>query len=592
MASASGFSTPPPPDWSGVRTLVQNWLQSKSPQFKAQQEQIAKENQFRQNAQDLAQKQYEDTHAQSLLSQQATSNQLKAYQQQYTLMHHDPSPDLAGDESTPTGNDVGKEMGPTSPQSGATVDDSQPTTMKTSEPSSQKSTTLAPAPAYDPNEFLSNQIFKPSNGPKFDPNKSLTEQVASGFPAEPSEPAFSSTAPTSRLGKPMRQIPSLKGDQKASNSQPDVPSSAAPGPDTASGGAKPRGQEPQATTASSAAAGADATPSSAAMQFGIHGKPQTANAVRGASGEAAEPQDASTPWEQLSPRQQKRVIAGYQREEPSIAPADAVRAYRMQQWARSNISTPSNMIPSEMTIDPQTGIPTVKYVANPFGDGNGGGMATPAGLEMAGKIDTLNKSISGDEQMKNAQTVVRAFGNMLQQAEAAKTSKTPGVNDQLLAQLYQQTFLPNTKFDEKHMELVGDTHNLLDSLKKPLLHALSGQTLLPEHREALLESARMNAQSASSAATQSTAAPRALGERVLGDHQRALQFLTQVPTVPGRKEATGTSPRVGNGTVEGSSDNQAGLAGYKTVSSMAEAQKLPKGTKFIYGPTGQRGTKN
>jgi hypothetical protein len=227
------------------------------------------------------------------------------------------------------------------------------------------------------------------------------------------------------------------------------------------------------------------------------------------------------------------------------------------------------MYADEMSVDPNTGLPTIKYKANPFageGDEGGGGMGTPAGLEMAGKVDSLNKAISGDENMKSAQNVIKAYGNMLQQAELAKTSKAPGVNDRTLAQLYVQTFAPNAKFNEATQELVGDTHNLYEAIKQPLVHALTGQTLSSEHREAILESARLNAQAAHSAAIQSTQAPRSLGELALGK-KRALRLMTQVPELPG--EATGTSPRVGNGTVEGS----AGSGQHKTLDA-ATAQKF------------------
>lgn len=559
MASASGFTTPAPPQWTGVQALVQNWLKSKSPEFLAQQAQIQKQNEFEQQRLGLATQAEADTHAQSGLAQEQGQFNLNQAKRQFHLMTYNPQ-EAFGDESTPTGNDVGKEMGPGQPQAGATISDGEPTSFKNPQQASTQTTTTLPK--SDTTETATSPSTDSGNG--FDYN-------IYGFKAGTGHPGdVTASNPKTTFAKPNRQIPALKGDQKASNSLPDVPSSSVPQPDSASLGPSSRVQAiPSATTASSAAAGGDAGPSSDAMQFGIHGKPFTAAAVRGESGEA--PHDASTPWEQLAPGEQKKVIAGYQKGAPagtSISPTEAVRAYRMQQWARSGFSTPPGMYADEMSVDPNTGLPSIKYKANPFADENGagGGMGTPAGLEMAGKVDSLNKAISGDENMKSAQNVIKAYGNMLQQAELAKTSKAPGVNDRTLAQLYAQTFAPNAKFNEATQELIGDTHNIVDSIRQPLLHALSGQTLLPEHREAILESARLNAQAAHSAAIQSTMAPRSLGELALG-HRRALQLLTQVPELPG--EATGTSPRVGNGTVEGS----AGSGQHKTLDA-ATAQKF------------------
>lgn len=592
MASATGFGTPAPPQWTGVQTLVQNWLKSKSPEYQNMLQQQAKENEFRQNAQDLAQKQFADTHAASQLSQEQNQFNLNQAKRQFHLMTYNPQEALSGsgddgglgelghdrygnslqsptpptatpnqDESVPTGNDVGQEQAPTPPASGSTLParynrfgQMTPSTTAPGEPSSFKnpqqpsSQTTTSLPRSDQTETATSPSTDSGNG---------FEYNIYGFKAGTGHPGDVKGSSPNTLGKPQRQIPSLKGDQKASNSLPDVPSSSVPQPDSASLGAASRTQAiPSATTASSAASGGDAGPSSDAMQFGIHGKPNTAAAVRASEDESSH--DASTPWEQLSPSEQKKVVAGYQKGAPAgttISPTEAIRAYRMQQWARSGFSTPQGMYADEMSVDPNTGLPTIKYKANPFA-GEEGGMATPAGMELAGKVDSMNKAISGDESMKSAQNVIKAYGNMLHQAELAKTSKAPGVNDRTLAQLYAQTFAPNAKFNEATQELIGDTHNIVDAVKQPLLHALSGQTLLPEHREAILESARLNAQAAHDAAIQSTAASRQLGDLALG-HRRALQLLTQVPEVPGAttrdvEPATGKSPRVGNGTVEGS----------------------------------------
>jgi hypothetical protein len=552
MASATGFGTPAPPQWTGVQTLVQNWLKSKSPEFVAQQAQLAKENAFRQSSQDLAEKQYQDTHAQSALNQEQTQFNLNQAKRQFHLMTYNPQDALGNDESVPSGNDVGKEQAPATPQAGATVSGAEPTSFKNPQQASSQATTTLPK--SDTTETATEPSTDSGNG--FDYN-------IYGFKAGTGHPGdVSASNPKTTFAKPNRQIPALKGDQKASNSLPDVPSSGVPQPDSASLGAASRlNAIPSATTASSASAGGDAGPSTDAMQFGIHGKPFTSAAAQ------PEKHDASTPWEQLSSSEQKQVISGYQKGAPegtTISPTEAVRAYRMQQWARSGFSTPQGMYADEMSVDPNTGLPTIKYKANPFADE--GGMGTPAGLEIAGKVDSLNKAISGDENMKSAQNVVKAYGNMLQQAELAKTSKAPGVNDRTLAQLYAQTFAPNAKFNEATQELIGDTHNIVDAIKQPLLHALSGQTLLPEHREAILESARLNAQAAHNAAIQSTMAPRSLGELALGK-RRAMQLLTQVPEIPG--EATGTSPHVGNGTVEGS----AGSGQHKTLDAET-AQKF------------------
>lgn len=592
MASASGFGTPTPPQWTGVQTLVQNWLRSKSPEFLAQQAQLAKENAFRQHSQELADKQFQDTHAAAGINQEQGQFNLNQAKRQFHLMTYDPQSALSGndsaapaapagpkgpppegdeenfpggepvlDQSVPSGHDVGQEQAPAPPAAGATAAPGEPTSFKNpQQPSSQATTTL---PKSDSTETAVEPSADSGNG--FDYNI-YGFKVGTGHPGD-----VRASNPKTTFAKPLRQIPSLKGDQKASNSLPDVPSSSGPPqPDSASLGAAPRlNAVPSATTASSAAAGGDAGPSTDAMQFGIHSK-SPSNAAANAADEGVH--DASTPWEKLSPGEQKKIIAGYQKGAPagtSISPTEAVRAYRMQQWARSGFSTPQGMYADEMSVDPNTGLPTIKYKANPFageGDESGGGMATPAGLEMAGKVDTLNKSISGDENMKSAQNVIKAYGNMLQQAELAKTSKAPGVNDRTLAQLYAQTFAPNAKFNEATQELIGDTHNIVDAIKQPLLHALSGQTLLPEHREAILESARLNAQAAHNAAIQSTMAPRSLGELALGK-RRAMQLLTQVPELPG--EATGTSPRVGNGTVEGS----AGSGQNKTLDA-ATAQRF------------------
>lgn len=625
MASATGFGTPTPPQWTGVQTLVQNWLKSKSPEFVAQQAQIQKENEFRRHQQELADKQYADTHAQSQLAQEQGQFNLGQLKRQYHLMTYNPQEALSGnedqgglgdttqqhdmygnllktpttpaaapnqDESVPTGQDVGQEQAPPQPASGATLPAKfnryglkAPSTAAPGEPSSFKnpqqpsSQTTTTMPRSDQTETATSPSTEDAG---FDYNI-YGFKVGTGHPGD-----VHGTNPKTVFSKPARQIPSLKGDQKASNEMPDVPSSGTttqpsgfgstvPQPDTKSGGAQPRGRSvPQATTASSAAAGGPmAGPEPDAMQFGIHGKPFTSAAVRGSEGEASH--DASTPWERLSPSEQKKVIAGYQKGAPegtTISPTEAVRAYRMQQLARSGFQTPQGMYMKSMKVDPATGLPTVEYEASPFADeGEGGAMGTPAGMEMAGKVDTLNKAISGDENLKSAQNVIKAYGNMLNQAELAKTSKAPGVNDRTLAQLYVQTFAPNAKFNEATQELVGDTHSILESIKQPLLHALSGQTLLPEHREALLESARLNAQAAHDAAIQSTMAPRQLGELALG-HRRALQLLTQVPELPGgasrnAEPATGTSPRVGNGTVEGS----AGSGQHKTLDA-AKAQEF------------------
>lgn len=581
MASAIGFSTPPPPQWTGVQTLVQNWLKSKSPEYQNMLQQQQKENEFRQQQLGISQEAEADTHAQ----QQFNLNQAK---RQFHLMTYNPQDALSGnddnaaptnatkgpppegdeenfpggkpvqDESVPSGQNVGLEQSPTPPAAGATAAPGEPTSFKNpQQPSSQGLTTLPKSDA------AANASTEPSteSGNGFDYNI-YGFKVGTGHPGD-----VRANTPKTTFAKPQRQIPALKGDQKASNSLPDVPSSAVPQPDSASLGSASRTQAiPSATTASSAAAGGDAGPSSDAMQFGIHGKPFTAAAASSQADEGTH--DASTPWEQLSRSEQKKVVAGYQKGAPAsmtISPTEAVRAYRMQQVARSGFQTPEGMYADEVTVDPTTGLPTTKYKANPFAD-TGTGMGSPAGLEIAGKIDSLNKAISGDENMKSAQNVIKAYGNMLQQAELAKTSKAPGVNDRTLAQLYAQTFAPNAKFNEATQELIGDTHNIVDSIKQPLLHALSGQTLLPEHREAILESARLNAQAAHAAAIQSTMASRSLGELALG-HKRALQLMTQVPDVPG--EATGTSPRVGNGTVEGS----AGSGQHKTLDAET-AQKF------------------
>jgi hypothetical protein len=559
MASATGFGTPTPPQWTGVQTLVQNWLKSKSPEYIAQQAQIQKENEFRQHNQELADKQFQDTHAQSGLAQETGQFNLNNAKRQFHLMTYDPQGAFGNDESVPSGNDVGQEQAPPPPQAGATAAAGEPTSFQNPQQASAQSTTTLPK--SDATETATSPSTEGDNG--FDYN-------IYGFKAGTGHPGdVKASNPKTTFAKPNRQIPALKGDQKAANSLPDVPSSGVPQPDSASLGSASRlNAIPSATTASSASAGGDAGPSTDAMQFGIHGKPFSAAAAAAQSAS----HDASTPWDELSRSEQKKVIAGYQKGAPggtTVSPTEAVRAYRMQQWARSGISTPQGMYADEMTVDPSTGLPTIKYKANPFageGDEGGGGMATPAGLEMAGKVDSLNKAISGDENMKSAQNVIKAYGNMLHQAELAKTSKAPGVNDRTLAQLYAQTFAPNAKFNEATQELVGDTHNIIDAIKQPLYHALSGQTLLPEHREALLESARLNAQAAHSAAIQSTQAPRSLGELALGK-KRALRLMTQVPELPG--EATGTSPRVGNGTVEGS----AGSGQNKTLDA-ATAQKF------------------
>lgn len=554
MASATGFGTPTPPQWTGVQTLVQNWLKSKSPEYQNFLAQQQKENEFRQNAQGLAQTAAADTHAQAGLSQEQGQFNLNQAKRQFHLMTYDPQNSFSNDESVPSGHDVGQEQGPPPPQAGATVSPGEPTSFKNPQQASSQATTTLPKSDTTETATSPGVQANDSQDNGFDYN-------IYGFKAGTGHPGdVTASNPQTKFSKPLPRIPALKGDQKASNSLPDVPSSSVPQPDSASLGSASRTQAvPSATTASSASAGGDAGPSTDAMQFGIRGKPFTAAAAAAQS----ESHDASTPWEQLSPSEQKKVISGYQTGAPkgtSISPTEAVRAYRMQQWARSGFTTPQGMYADEMSVDPNTGLPTIKYKANPFADesGGGGGMGTPAGLEMAGKVDTLNKSISSDENMKSAQNVIKAYGNMLQQAELAKTSKAPGVNDRTLAQLYAQTFAPNAKFNEATQELIGDTHNIVDAIKQPLLHALSGQTLLPEHREAILESARLNAQAAHSAAIQSTQAPRSLGELALGK-RRAMQLMTQVPEIPG--EATGTSPRVGNGTVEGS----AGSGQHKTL---------------------------
>jgi len=578
MASFSGgFSQPI--QWNGPSYLLQNWLHSISPEYKAQQAQIAKENAFRQQQLDISRTGEEASAGAARASTAINQEQLRQMVRQNALSQLD----LGGwsgqpKEATPVGNDVGQEQGPSHPASGAQAVDSEPTTMQTQEPSSQKSTTL---PAYDPNEFLSSQIAR-ARGPKYDPNTSMTDQITRGFTTDNTEPSFSSTS-SSRFGGLKPRIPGLIGAQKASNSMPDVPSSAAPAqPDSGSlGSAQRLNAIPSATTASSASAGGDAGPSTNSMQFGTHKSvPYT------------QQHDASTAWEELSDPERSSVVNYANTQAPEgvkFSPAEVQRAYRIQHFYRTGSlgAAPAGTYLSQYEVGPD-GLPKATFKANAFGEGAGG--MNPEGLEIASKVQGLNKPITEDENMKNAQSAIKTYGDMLSQAELAKKSGgKSGVNDKTLAQKYLQLVAPNARFNEQTQELIGDTHNIPDKVRSELNRALTGTKMLDETREQLLASAAQIAQNAHNAAVQSTANARSLGDVALG-HQRAMQWLTQVPEVPNTGETTGTAPRVGDGTVLGSSEG-VGTGGYKTISTKKDWQDLTPGTKFIWGPTGQKGTR-
>src|SRR5213075_1914773 len=96
MASATGFGTPTPPQWTGVQTLVQNYLKSKSPEYQNFLAQQQKQNEFEQNRQTLAQNQFADTHAQSELDRQAKQYQLDQSIRLNHLMTYNPQEALSG----------------------------------------------------------------------------------------------------------------------------------------------------------------------------------------------------------------------------------------------------------------------------------------------------------------------------------------------------------------------------------------------------------------------------------------------------------------------------------------------------------------
>ncbi len=94
---------------------MQNWLKSKSPEYQNFLAQQQKENEFRQNTQDLAQTASADTHARSGLEQEQGQFNLNQAKRQFHLMTYDPQNSFGNDESVPSGHDVGQEQGPPSP---------------------------------------------------------------------------------------------------------------------------------------------------------------------------------------------------------------------------------------------------------------------------------------------------------------------------------------------------------------------------------------------------------------------------------------------------------------------------------------------
>lgn len=328
---------------------------------------------------------------------------------------------------------------------------------------------------------------------------------------------------------------------------------------------------PSATTASSAAAAGDAGPSTDAAPFRT-GTESNAEGNLKVAAQSTEGPD--TAFEDLSLKTQKRIIKEYQQNAPDgvkISPAEAILAYRQQQVMRTGLSTPSGMYASELSRkDPVTGA-EVKYSASPFG-----GAAT---LDMAGKILPIQKQINEDPNMQTARTAVTAYQKMVEQARMASTSEAPGVNDRTLAQLYMQTFAPNAKFNEASQELIGDTHNIPEGVQKYIARALTGQTLLPGHRHAILDAANANVAQAAQTAMESTAAGRNLA------HMSGLpdKIIPSVPVVP-------PSNFKGDGSVPGSSEGP-GAGAVKTISTEQEFRALPPNSKFIWGPTGKPGTK-
>lgn len=624
MASATGFGTPPPPQWTGVQTLVQNWLKSKSPEYQNMLAQQAKENEFRTNAQNLAQQQFQDTHATALLDQQTKQYQLGQYQKQIALQS-DPNEFLKGsgddgglgemghdmygnvirrpttpaatpnqDESVPTGNDVGQEMAPTTPASGAnaklgrynrfgqlnpsTVAPGEPSSFKNpQQPSSQTTTTL---PKSDQTETAPSPSAETGdNG--FDYNI-YGFKVGTGKPGD-----VHASNPKTTFSRPQRQIPSLKGDQKASNEMPDVPSTGttpqpsgfgaslpSSQPDTRSGGAAPRGENRslgQATTASSAASPpGNAAPEPDAMQFGIHGKQFTSAAVRGESGEASH--DASTKWEELSPSEQKKVIAGYQKLAPAgtvISPTEAVMAYRRSQMARSGFGDiTSTMYPSEMTFD-ENGYPKITYKSSALG---GTGMSEE-GLKLATPV--LEK-VNADPAWQAYVEAHRNSNGIRANINAINAGmKAEGVADKTIMQQYMQTIAPRVKFSEQNGEMIGGkTAGIPDELSNIYNHVIHGGKLTPEVRESFAQLAEAQVAQHLGAANESVGSEVAFLKRLGMDPEfiptERLKLQRQVKEPGTVKGATGTSPRVGNGTVEGS----AGTGQSNKVLDAATAQKF------------------
>lgn len=597
MASAIGFSTPPPPQWTGVQTLVQNWLRSKSPEYQNMLAQQQKQNEFEQQRLGLAQQSEADTHAQSQLAQEQGQFNLAQQKRQFHLMTYNPQDALGGnedngapgdtqqhdmygnvikppttptatpnqDESVPTGNDVGQEMTPTPPASGATGGTGatlpfkynrfgqlgpstsapgEPSSFKNpQQPSSQTTTTL---PKSDQTETAVSPSADSGNGFQYN---------IYGFKAGTGHPGdVTADNPKTTFSKPLRQIPALKGDQKASNSLPDVPSSGIPQPDSASGGPNSRTQAiPSATTASAASAGGDAGPSSDAMQFGIHGKPYTAAAVRGESGEGSH--DASTPWEQLSPSEQKKVVAGYQKGAPdgtTISPTEAVLAYRRQQWARSGFAqaAPPGMYAAETTYD-ENGFPKTTFKASSLG---GTGLSEE-GLKLATPV--LEK-VNADPAWQNYVEAHRNSNGIRANINAINAGmKAEGVADKTIMQQYMQTIAPHVKFSDQTGEMIGGkTAGIPDELANIYNHVIHGGKLTPEVRESFAQLAEAQTKEHLNAANESVGSEVAFLKRLGMDPEfiptERLKLQRQVSQPGTVKGATGTSPRVGNGTVEGS----------------------------------------